>query len=461
MGCGDEQPQSFDVLQAFVEPDDRALILKLLPEKFFSLDIDYILENLTDPDRIFGSEKLLALSDGVVHHVHIPGSYQQLQFVGAERLAFYGAAFVRHQEELSILGIAAKEGREVGLEPVDLSAYPLDPDREFLRMGRRTLNQNHAEFYNHNDLYPIIFLTRIDLVQKTSMVRFILEEREDTFEVFSDSRHIYTGMLKEQNLPVTSVSEMFEKSNRQLIKYDHVFRMIRDVPFVVIDVENDDETTVSRYPTELNLSKNTSNVRKIRSSLPASDVPNYVDVRSIIKAAGSGKTYNWDAGKFEVEQSGYWKVLEPGKVGIGKNGDRIHGRSWVTVKESWVEALGFEPPESGAGLHVQTVTDVADIGVLYVMRSASHPRDQYKIGFTIKDAYERAAQLYATSGQSDQFNVVEQWNVRSPRRVEALVHEKLAAFRVNPKREFFILKYDKIRKAVEEAIADLAASIDP
>lgn len=455
MGQGDQQPQSFDVLHAFVEPDERALILKILPEEFHSLDVNYVLEKLTDPNRTLGSDKLMALREGVIYHMHIPGSYQTLQFIGNDRLAFYGAAFVRHDEELSILGIAAKDGRETGLAALDVTDEPLPPAREFLR--RNTLDQNHAQFYDDENLYPLIFLTRLDLSRRTTMVRFILEERKDSFSIFSDSRHIYTHMTKERKIPVEEVSETFENANRELLRYAQVFTMLRDIPTAILDVDDDDDLTVSRYPTELNLSKSNKNVRKIRKSLSSNAAPNYVDVKSIIKVAPDTKTYDWEAETFKVEQSGYWKTLAPGRTGVGKNGDKVHGRTWVTVKESWIESLGFEPAETGDTLQLKITTDSKDVGVIYVMRSANHPRDQYKIGFTLKDAYERANQLYSTSGQADHFNVVEQWNVLSPRRVEALVHEKLAAFRVNPKREFFVAKYDKIRKVIQEAIQVLAA----
>ncbi|NSL23064.1 GIY-YIG nuclease family protein [Agrobacterium tumefaciens] len=457
MARGDEQPQSFDVLQAFVEPHERALLLKILPEVFYSLDLNGILDKLTDPTRVADTKQLLSLREGVIYHVNIPGSYQGLRFVGNDNLAFYGAAFVRHGDELSIIGVAAKDGREKGLEPVDFNDGDLDPDREFLRMNRESINRNHAEFYEGDTLYPIVFLTRIDLVRKTTMVRFILEEMEELFEVYSDSRDMYTYMSKVRKMALNEVSKIFDTSHEQLTIYSQVFTMLWDIPYSVLDLESDDDLTINRYPTELNIEKNSTNVRKIRKVLTLQDAPNYVDVKSIIKLAADSKSYDWKAEAFKVEQSGYWKALGPGKVGVGKNGDTVHGRTWVTVKESWAEALGFEPPEASNNLQVTVTTDAADVGIVYVMRSASHPKDQYKVGFTVKDVYDRANQLYSTSGQSDQFNVIQHWKVRAPRRVEALVHQKLAPYRVNPRREFFSLKYEKIRLAIEDAIQELAA----
>jgi hypothetical protein len=459
MARGDEQPQSFDVLQAFVEPHERALLLKILPEVFHSLDLNFILDKLTDPNRPSDSKELMSLREGIIYHANIPGSYQSLQFVGDDRLAFYGAAFVRHGEELSIIGVAAKDGRETGLEPFDFADGELDPDRQFLRLDRATIDRNHAEFYESENLYPLIFLTRVDLARKTTMVRFILEEMKDIFAIYSDSREIYTYMSKGRKMALDDVSSTFDKSYQQLTRYSQVFAILRDIPFSVLDLDGDDDLTVSRYPTELNLSKNSTNVRKIRKTLSLHEAPNYVDVKSVIKVAADTKTYDWHAETFKIEQSGYWKMLGPGKSGVGKNGNTVFGRTWVTVKESWIESLGFEPPEASNSLQLKVTTDSTDVGFVYVMRSANHPKDQYKIGFTVKDVYDRANQLYSTSGQPDQFNVVQQWNVRSPRRVEARVHEKLAAYRVNPRREFFTVRYEHIREAIEEAIEDLAAAV--
>lgn len=457
MARGDAQPLSFDVLQAFVEPHERTLLLKILPEVFYSLDLNGVLDKLTDPTRIADTKQLLSLREGVIYHVNIPGSYQALRFVGHDNLAFYGAAFVRHGDELSIIGVAAKDGRKTGLEPVDINDGDLGPDRQFLRMNRETINRNHAEFYEGDSLYPVVFLTRIDLFRKTTMIRFMLEEMEDLFTVYSDSRDMYTHMSKVKKMAVKEVSEIFDKSHEQLTAYSQVFSMLWDIPYSVLDLESDDDLTVNRYPTALNIEKNSTHVRKIRKALTLQDAPNYVDVKSVIKLAAVSKSYDWKAQAFKVEQSGYWKALGLGKVGVGKNGDTVHGRTWVTVNESWSESLGFEPPEASNKLQVTVTTDAEDVGIVYVMRSASHPKDQYKVGFTVKDVYDRANQLYSTSGQSDQFNVIQHWKVLAPRRVEALVHQKLAAFRVNPKREFFLLKYDKIRLAIEEAIQELAA----
>ena len=405
MAKGDEQPQSFNVLQAFVEPHEKAFLLKILPEIFHSLDLNFVLDKLTDPNRRIGTKELMSLREGIIYHVNIPGSYQNLQFLGNDGLAFYGAAFVRHGEELSIIGIAAKGGRQTTLPAFAFNEGDLEPDRQFLRLGRENIDVNHAEFYEDDSLYPVVILTRTDLFRKTTMIQFVLEELKDIFNIYSDSRELYTYLSKERGMKINEVSEIFDKSFDKIQEYSDVFAFIREIPLSVINLDNEDELAIRRYPTELKLSENNTKTKKIKKTFSQKEVPSYVEVKSIIGIASDTKIYDWQTETFKTEQSGYWKTIGPGKSGVGKNGDRVYGRTWVTVNESWTESLGFQPTEHSGSLRVKVNTDSNDVGFIYVMRSANHPKDQYKIGFTNKDVYGRADQLYATSGQPDRFNV--------------------------------------------------------
>ena len=93
------------------------------------------------------------------------------------------------------------------------------------------------------------------------------------------------------------------------------------------------------------------------------------------------------------------------------------------------------------------------------MRNASHGRDIYKIGYTTKPVEERAAQLSNTTGQPDVFIIVETWKVRVPRTIEHEVHEILKDHRVNRRREFFQLKYEKISAVIRRVIEKAGAEI--
>ena len=459
-GYGSEQPTSFQIMRDFVEPDDQALVLRILPEEFYSLDVGFILEKLTDPNSSNSFDALLNLKQSVIYHLNFLGGFESLQIVGAEDVAIFGTAFVRHGDVLSVFSIAAKEGRTVDLELVPVEDANLDPRRPFLKRESGFIDYNHDQFYDYPDLFPIVFLARFDLRRGSTLMRYILEEKKDSFSVFTDDREMYTDLAGGTlGGDVAQASNIFDSSSEMLAKYASVFTLMGEVPHVINDLDDEDDLTINRYPTEIHFQKGSTEVRKIKKALTREEARNYAEVRCITSKPTNAKTYSLQPESFHIEQSGYWKKLGIGQVGIGKNGDEVLGKSWVTVNKSWDEEFGFAPPENSATVEVSTASDLSVLGEIYVMRSAQHPKDTYKVGYTTKTADERASQLQSTSGQPDQVNVIQSWRVKAPRKVEGLVHQKLSNYRVNPKREFFQTKYRNIRAAIEEAIAALDAGI--
>ena len=458
-GKGSEQPSSFQILKDFVEPDSKSLMLRILPETFHSLDVNFVLEKLTDPKRESAPNDLYQLKNGHIYQINIAGTYEALNITGVGNLSFFGIAFIRHGDELSIFALGAKEGKTVGLEKIPVDDKSLDPNRPFLKPESGMLDVNHEQFYNFINHYPIIFTSRFDLRRKTTLLRYILVERKDSFDIFSDDREMFSGLLRNPfNQDIASVSDRFDLSHAMLSEHAAVFSLMGDIPHVVLGIDDEDDLWIARTPTEIYLNNQKSDVRKIKKTLSNDEARNFVPVKTIIWENRPSASYNLEPAQFKVEQRGYWKQLNPDQAGRGKNGERVDGKTWVTVNETWSESFGFAPPENSPTLVVTTGVDGNDVGEIYVMRSALHPRDTYKVGFTTKTADERATQLQSTSGQPDQIQVVQSWKVTAPRRVEGMVHERLAAYRINLRREFFQVKYRKIREVIEEVIETLGAT---
>jgi hypothetical protein len=89
------------------------------------------------------------------------------------------------------------------------------------------------------------------------------------------------------------------------------------------------------------------------------------------------------------------------------------------------------------------------------MRSPCHEKDIYKIGLTRTSADRRAEELSRPTGTPLPFGVLAQWEVGNCRGVEAEVHRHLARFRLNRRREFFMVSLSLIVATVERAIADV------
>ena len=83
-------------------------------------------------------------------------------------------------------------------------------------------------------------------------------------------------------------------------------------------------------------------------------------------------------------------------------------------------------------------------GIVYIARNDKHPQNVYKIGGSARNVDERMAELSnetATIGtfKSKAFFPVADWEA-----AEAKCHQKLAAFRMHAKKEFFEGPYDQI-----------------
>ena len=80
-GNGDKQPNSFNVINAFVEPDEDALVLRLLPEMHHTLGLNTLLESLTDPAANVSYQSLMdALEELNIYEYHILGGYSEITF---------------------------------------------------------------------------------------------------------------------------------------------------------------------------------------------------------------------------------------------------------------------------------------------------------------------------------------------------------------------------------------------
>lgn len=132
-GHGSQQPVSFQVFQEFVEPDDGALVLKILPERHYSLDPNFVLDRLTDPSIQRSADDLYEFEDRTIYMVSLPGGYDDLQFAGVPDLALFGWAFVRHGNEISIFALGAKSSPERNEMPLDVEKENINPQKLFLK----------------------------------------------------------------------------------------------------------------------------------------------------------------------------------------------------------------------------------------------------------------------------------------------------------------------------------------
>lgn len=97
--------------------------------------------------------------------------------------------------------------------------------------------------------------------------------------------------------------------------------------------------------------------------------------------------------------------------------------------------------------------DSHDPGYIYVMRSAAHGKDIFKIGFTRGNPEIRSDKLSRTTGAPDKFLVAQEWKVDDCKTAERLIHEQLDAYRINPRREFFRIPYKQLVAVIEAIVS--------
>ena len=90
------------------------------------------------------------------------------------------------------------------------------------------------------------------------------------------------------------------------------------------------------------------------------------------------------------------------------------------------------------------------MGCVYILRNPAMP-NLIKIGYTNRTAEVRARELYEGAfGVPKPFVVAHINDCEEPHRLEAIVHKRLAEYRVNKNREFFRYSADDAYKLIKE-----------
>lgn len=456
---GSQMPQSFNILRSFMEPDEKALILNLLPEKYYSASLDTVLEYMTDPKsnaKIEAASK--NLEDLVVYELNMLGGYAEFVIPGHNDMVFCGSAVVRDDTELSIMSVFGLHNPHPTKKVMPAKDVEFDEDRQFLLEDKDEFDFSDHSLFGDITFKPILLLQRIDLTGPNVQVRYVMKEKVDSFDIYTDDPNLL------EDLNARGREEMVEDQLKEIRSKSDLFSITSQmVPFFWEGVErHEDDITIERQPTQLRLERHKPHVTKFLKYLSPEEKKNFVEVSSITDLSKTSGAYAVDANNLIVETRGYWKTIPLVDVGKDKSGRDVQGKTWVNEQTSWYQSIRatYSAPNVEINITTGPGPDAA-MGEIYVMRSAMHPRDTYKVGFTTKTSDERAAQLAATSGQPDQFHVIESWKVKNPRVVEQLIHKALAAHRVNKSREFFRLKYNDIRKVIESIISTSEASLEP
>lgn len=458
-------PASFNVMEAFYKFIPELSMFRLRPERDHLFSSTEFLDYVTSGDATDNITDVLDnMEESVIY------SYNVFNDVGEITLSIHngaeygigGAALVRHGSEISILLLAgmktdlSKQTKELREKMIYGKAYP---GKESMQPAKDRVREAVPLLGNRN-FWQTLVLTRMDLIDMTMDVRYLMKDCGDSFIIESDDISLY---ISEKTGDF--INSDFGKTAKQMFKdieqYGTLFELCKTTLHLPLFFEEHaDDISSENHPTRIlqRIKKRGKPKTKIKYIGPEEKIT-HRSVSVLSMSAGQHPILTLHkAPSFKMEVSGFWKKLPPDQVGTDKHGHPIHGRTWVEKQLTWIQS--YDDP---GALLVQRYDEypssalkeptTRESGFVYIMRSAAHAKDIFKIGITRRSADIRSDELSSPTGSPDKFLVVQEWEVSNCAKAEAIIHQAINKYRINPRREFFKAPYKEIVKAITEALA--------
>ncbi|MBO9631285.1 MAG: GIY-YIG nuclease family protein, partial [Shinella sp.] len=404
-GEGIHMPNSFNTLNSFLDLDDAAMVLKLLPRQENVIAFGRLLDHITDPEVDTSVVSAVPLIEELtVYEINMMGGHAEFKIPGAEEFVFCGSAFCLEGDEIAFMGVFGRANPNPTSRKEKIRKVDIYPGKEFLGEDGQDMDLSDEPLFGDEGYTPVILLTRVDTKDGKVQSRYILEETRDVFHVLTDNPQDLEWIMQARSVP----SDIIETYLSKIDEFVPLFELMFSTPSCLRLMEGDD-VSLERHPTQLRLEPQGRDAR-LASILPVSEAPRFVVVHTLLDLGPElGGRYEIRPSNLKIETAGHWKTLGLGIEGKDKVGHPVQGKTWVTSQNSWYEGgKGNSEPFDRAST-IETASEADPLGYVYVLRNASHGRDVYKIGYTTKNPDERALQLGSTSGQPDIFNVVQYW----------------------------------------------------
>lgn len=460
-------PSSFNVMEAFFEYVPDLSIFMLPQEKdhlFHSIEfLDYVTSGEAPSDY---RDLLETLEEGVIYSYNLLNDVADITFKirSGREYGIGGAAIVRHNSEISILLMSGektdipKQTQELRENFVPMKPFP---GKESIKPAEDRVMEA-VPLLGNNQFWQTLVLSRVNLEDMTIDVRYVMIDMGNGYIIKSDDISILMSEVKND-----FIEPSYEDTAKEMVKeiqdYDTLFELSKTSLYLPLFFEDHpDDILVENHPTKLFQRIKKRGKRKVK--------PKYIGPRERITHRPVSilrmPEYQYPNRTFHVsvplklEVSGFWRKLDPSQVGTDKHGRPIHGRTWVEKTLTWAQSE-YAPEQLTTERHVAQLLppsqnlDTPDRGYIYVMRSAAHAKDIFKIGLSRRSSEIRSAELSRTTGVPDQFLVVQEWEVSDCVKAERSIHQALSKYRMKPEREFFKAPYKVIVKTINEVLAEV------
>jgi hypothetical protein len=441
-------PSSFRVLEGFYEWRPDLFMFQIFEEveHLFSVFdfVDYLTSDLNNNDIDYFLEHV---EDDLIYSYNILNDVNEITFKTKDSLEYVigGVSILKRKNEAYIMLIAGEKGNTDKFNddfPHETTAYA----RKSYIKSDQSLKRGAVKLFDKKDIWKVNLYMRIDLLTKTIDLRYIQKDMGNMLSTITDD----IGMLASSLDRDRDYSTYIKDHVKQVENYDAVF----EFAYKCLHLPEyfniyDDILTQEIHPTRLF-------GEKLRTSvLPGKTSYNhqfFIKTREVwvldLAMKPSTSKMTLPDSELTIQKEGYWKQLEPGQIGTGKNGEIIHGRTWVNQMLSWYQKERI--PQS-----VEIATPSLfneNSGYIYIMRNASHEINIFKIGLTTKTVEERAGQLSATTSSPDKYLIVHRWKVKDVKSAEKLIHDQLKEYRINERREFFRIDLEKVIPVIGEVV---------
>jgi hypothetical protein len=456
-------PTSFGFMEAFLEYKKPLFIFLPKPEINILCSFIDFLDWTTSNDQAPDTNNLKnSIGNNQCYLFSNTANPDLLKFKckNSVEVSVISAAVVRDRSEMVVVLQIAES------EPGDHFEYDELESRKSLKQlmpfwAKQKEGLSISDDYVHERVRPegqlagfvSIAMIRYDIERQAIVDRALYQDWGDQFRAFVDVVQVF-GAKDFENLSPEQ-RKLYNAGVASCNEYQEVFELCRHfalLPYFAASYA--EHTKQYDQPTEL---------RSVSSGLK--------DKRLLEKALDETKVFIRRVNKIEVprdtlsgeilikitpysyEDSGYWRLLSPWEQGVEKQGLTEQGRTWI--KQDRPIRAGRETHELKPS--IQSNHSAADqtrstFGYIYVMRSAQHAKDVFKVGLTTRETSTRAKELTSSTSSVDQFGVMQEWEVSDCRKAEAAIHQRLDAFRVNPKREFFKCDYRHIFMVIHEIV---------
>lgn len=455
-------PSSFNIMESFHRYIPDIAIFKLYPEIDHLFSSIEFLDYVTSPDAHTDIREVLhCLEDSVIYSYNVINGPEDITFsiAGGTKYGIGGAALIRHGNEISALLLAGQKTdlSERTREIREAITDHVFPGKESIKPAEDRTREA-VPLLGNREFWQTLVLIRFDLETITFDVRYILTDWGNSFDVQTDDTSIFRSEVPPHDF-LPEYEQLMKKQLSEIGRYETLFELCKTALYLPLFFEEHaEDIRIENHPTKFleQVKGKGGRKRKVKFLRAADRITHRpVSVLQLPDRQHPIRTLH-KAPPIKIEVSGFWKNIAADQIGTDKHGSPIHGRTWVEKTLTWTEGLN-EPGSILAERHTATPTIASqtshlDRGFIYVMRSAAHAKDIFKIGSTRRTPDSRSDELSYTTGSPDKFLVVQEWEVSDCVKAELLIHQALEQYRINPGREFFKASYKVINKVIEEVV---------